>query len=479
MLFPTIDFAIFFGVVFVGNWLIAPYPLAWRIFTCVASYIFYAWSNWHDIFLLAGLTLCTAFGGRRIHESESERARRGWLTAVIVVELALLGWFKYYGFASSTIDNALHHLGIHGAPIPLLELGGFPLGISFYTFMGMSYVIDIYRRQLAPAPLIDVAVYESFFPHLLAGPIVRGQELLPQIARSNRRNPRRIDLPEAAFLIFGGLFKKVVISSYVSSAIVAPVFNGPSLHSAPEILLAAYGYSVQIYCDFSGYTDIAIGCAMLLGFQFPQNFDRPYSARSLQEFWRRWHMTLSFWLRDYLYVPLGGSRGSRATLYRNLMITMLLGGLWHGAGWTFIVWGAIHGVSQCVGHWRRDRRVERGRPPQTETPAAIWRQRFVTFNIVSFAWLFFNASSVSSAFTLVSRLFTAWGGDAPLVRLPVVLAIVGALLVQFVPRGFGQRMRELFAQLGAVAKGLTLGTSLLVITTLGPAGVAPFIYFKF
>ena len=188
--------------------------------------------------------------------------------------------------------------------MPLLQVA-LPIAISFFTFMAISYVVDIYRRQLEPAKPLDLAVYLSFFPHLLAGPIVRGGELLPQIRR--RRDPNSIDYSRAFWLILAGLFKKVVISSYVSSAIVTPVFTSPTQHSAPEAIFAAWGYAVQIYCDFSGYTDIAIGLALLLGFRFPQNFDAPYTARNLQDFWRRWHMTLSRWLRDYLYIPLGGS----------------------------------------------------------------------------------------------------------------------------------------------------------------------------
>lgn len=479
MLFPTIDFAIFFGVVFIGNWLVVPFPRAWKYFAIAASYLFYSWSNWHYVFLLAASTLCTYAGGLRVQRSRSARSRRGWLVATIACELGLLAWFKYYGFLSLSIDNAVRHLGVHGTPVPLLGTTVFPLGISFYTFMGLSYVIDIYRGTLEPAPLLDVAVYESFFPHLLAGPIVRGSELLPQIARAGQRDPRHIDLPQAAYLVFGGLFKKVVLSSYVSSAIVAPVFNDPSLHSAPEILLAAYGYGVQIYCDFSGYTDIAIGCAMLLGFQFPQNFDAPYTARSLQDFWRRWHMTLSFWLRDYLYIPLGGSRGPRRRLYRNLVITMVLGGLWHGAGWTFVIWGTIHGAGQCVGHWRRGWRLRHGRPAQSDAPRDVWAQRLVTFNLVTFGWIFFAANTLHGAFTLVTRLFTTWGEAAPLVRWPVVAVIVLSLSLQYVPKAWTIRAQELFAGLGTVAKGVALGVALLVITTLGPAGVAPFIYFRF
>jgi alginate O-acetyltransferase complex protein AlgI len=478
VLFPTIDFAIFFGVVFVVNWLTKPFPVRWKLTTLVASYVFYGWWDWRFIFLLAASTLITAAGGELVYRAPSEHARRLLLAGVVAAELGLLGWFKYYGFASVTIDNTLHHIGIHGTPVPLLQIT-LPVGISFFTFMGLSYVIDIFRRGLEPAPFLDVAVYVAFFPHLVAGPIVRGADLLPQIARARERDPRRIDASQAAYLIFGGLFKKVVISSYVSTAIVNPVFNNPGDHSAPEILLAVYGYAVQIFCDFSGYTDIAIGCALLLGFRFPQNFNAPYTARSLQDFWRRWHITLSTWLRDYLYVPLGGNRGTKWNMYRNIMITMVLGGLWHGAAWTFIVWGAIHGVSQCLGHFRRARRVAAGLPAMRDGTAAVFWQRFVTFHIVCFGWLFFRANTINNAFTLIGRLFTTWGNADPLVRLPVVAAIVGALAMQYLPRDFASRVQEAFAQLSAVAKGAVLAATLLVITTLGPPGVAPFIYYRF
>ncbi len=478
MLFPTIDFAIFFGIVFVVNWLARPYPRAWKWFILAASYLFYGWWDWRFIFLLAVSSAITILGGWSIHRQSSERARRGLLVVTVAAELGLLGYFKYTDFVIASIDNGLHRLGVHGEPLPFL-LVTLPVGISFFTFMGLSYVIDIYRRKLSPAPPLDVAVFVAFFPHLVAGPIVRGSDLLPQIARAPQRDPRRIDLPAAAFLIWGGLFKKVVISSYVSSAIVDQVYAAPRLHSAPEILLATYAYAVQIYCDFSGYTDIAIGCAMLLGFAFPQNFDRPYTARSLQDFWRRWHMTLSFWLRDYLYIPLGGSKDGRAKTYRNIMITMILGGLWHGAGWTFLCWGALQGLGQCAGHFRRDLRVQKGLPAQSDAPLAQAWQRFATFNLVCLGWIFFRAESINDAFTLIGRLFTTWGQPAPLVRLPVVAAVVGTLALQYVPGNLSGKLEDAFARLGTAAKGAALALGMLVITTLGPPGVAPFIYFRF
>ncbi len=478
MLFPTIDFAIFFGIVFVLNWLTRPFPRLWKLCILGASYVFYGWWDWRFVFLLAGSTVLTTLGAILVERGRDDRGRRIALVVTLVAELGLLAWFKYAGFFTVSVDNALHKIGVHGIPVPILQVT-LPVGISFFTFMGLSYVIDVYRGLLRTASPLDVAVFVAFFPHLVAGPIVRGSDLLPQIHRAPERDPRRIDLPRAAYLIWAGLFKKVVISSYVSSAIVDPVFNTPRVHSAPEILLAAYGYAVQIYCDFSGYTDIAIGCAMLLGFAFPQNFDAPYTARSLQDFWRRWHITLSFWLRDYLYIPLGGSRGSRPQLYRNLMITMVLGGLWHGAAWTFVCWGALHGTGQCVGHARRERRLARGLPAQPEHRLAIAWQRFATFNLVCLGWIFFRANTINDAFSLIGRLFTTWGQPAPDVRLPVVAAIVGALALQYLPRSLPRRAEDAFARLGTFAKSGVLALGLLVITTLGPPGVAPFIYYRF
>src|SRR5213078_701378 len=278
-----------------------------------------------------------------------------------------------------------------------------------FTFMAISYVVDVSRGELRTASWLDVTVYLSFFPHLVAGPVVRGRELLPQVR--TRRDPRRIDYARAGYLIFGGLFKKVVISSFLASAIVDPVFGTPGQHTALEILFAIYGYAIQIYADFSGYTDIAIGVALLLGFEFPQNFDAPYTARSLQDFWRRWHMTLSRWLRDYLYIPLGGSRGSRLKTYRNLMLTMLLGGLWHGAAWTFVVWGGIHGVGLSI---------ERATGWRPHTRAQIWLGRLITFHVVCLAWIFFRADSFGRAWDVIVRLFSAWGQPSPLVTTSVV-----------------------------------------------------------
>jgi D-alanyl-lipoteichoic acid acyltransferase DltB (MBOAT superfamily) len=475
MLFPTIDFAIFFAVAFAVVWLLNPFPGPCKVALIGLSYFFYSWWDARFVLLLAASTAVSYFGGLAISRLTAPRHRRVALMASCLGLFGLLGYFKYYGFLSENVDNELHKIGL-GNVFPVIQ-PTLPVAVSFFTFMAVSYVVDVYRRDLEPARPIDYAAYLSFFPHLVAGPIVRGGELLPQIRR--RRDPDAIDYSRAMWLIMAGLFKKVVISTDMSNWIVQPVFAAPRLHSAPEVIFAAWGYAVQIYCDFSGYTDIAIGLALLLGFRFPLNFDAPYTAVDLQDFWRRWHMTLSRWLRDYLYIPLGGNRGTPLRTARNIMITMVLGGLWHGAGWTFVIWGALHGAGQVVGHLRRRRRLARGLPPVATGPVRVWWQRFATFQFVCLAWIFFAASSLSNALAMLNRLFTGWGEPSPLIT-PLLVITVGLILAaQYVPRGFMERMQALFSEQIAVVQACVLAGALLTVTTLGPAGVAPFIYYRF
>ena len=305
----------------------------------------------------------------------------------MVVDLALLGWFKYYGFFVDSVGDALDRIGLGVSP-PLLEIA-LPVGISFFTFHAISYVIDIGRGQLRPLRLDELALYMSFFPHLVAGPIVRASEFAPQL--HVRSDPRRIPSGEAFRLIAFGLFKKVVVSSYVASEIVDPVFAAPSAHGPLDLLVGVYAYAIQIYADFSGYTDIAIGCALLLGIRFPQNFDAPYRALSIQDFWRRWHMTLSRWLRDYLYIPLGGSRHGEHQTYRNLFLTMVIGGLWHGAAMTFLVWGALHGGYLVGERWVKERWAATHPAPVLPAALTVVLQWVLTFNLVCLAWIFFRA----------------------------------------------------------------------------------------
>jgi alginate O-acetyltransferase complex protein AlgI len=475
VLFPTVTFAIFFSIVLPVSWLLMPRGTRWRIFMIGASYFFYGYWNPRFVLLIVVSTIWNQIWGTVIHRLRNDGGRRLALTAAVAGNLGLLGYFKYAQFFEVSARNTLIHLGVHLNPeIVRVTL---PIGISFFTFQAMSYIIDIYRRQIEPVNFLDFAVYISFFPHLVAGPIVRASEFLPQL--EERKDPRRVDAGRAFFLIISGLFKKVVLANFLATALVDPVFSLPELHNGKEILLATYGYAVQIYCDFSGYTDIAIGLALLLGFRFPQNFNAPYTAESLQDFWRRWHMTLSRWLRDYVYIPLGGNRGSRLKTYRNIMITMLLGGLWHGAAWTFVVWGGIHGAALTLEHYRHDTREVQGLAPPPDTLWRRIRRRVATFHIVCLAWVFFRAETFHVAWVILTRLFVGWGQPTPLITGGVVLAIAFGIGMQYVPRNVIDRAEVVFSRLSPVQMGIAMAVALMFIDALGPQGVAPFIYFAF
>ncbi|MGZ8667586.1 MAG: MBOAT family O-acyltransferase, partial [Solirubrobacterales bacterium] len=349
----------------------------WKPFIVIASYVFYAAANPRFCLLLGGITLVSQIAAQMLARTEDE-TRRNWITGIAVgLNLATLAAFKYYSFFVQDISDVLDTMHL-GTPFPLLTVA-LPIGISFYTFQAITYVVDVKRRQVEPASTIDAAIYLSFFPHLVAGPIVRASEFLPQLKKP--RDPHRVAVGAGLVLVALGLVKKVMIADYLARTIVDPAFGVPQAYAGPDLLVAAYAYAAQIYCDFSGYTDMAIGLALLMGFIFPQNFNSPYRATGFRDFWRRWHMTLSRFLRDYLYIPLGGSRGSRLFTYRNLMITMVLGGLGHGAAWTFVLWGAFQGVGLVCEH-ALGGRIGR------HTPA--WLRWFATFNLIVFGWILFR-----------------------------------------------------------------------------------------
>jgi alginate O-acetyltransferase complex protein AlgI len=471
MLFPTVDFAIFLVLVFTAHWLLNHLSQPWKWFMIGASYVFYAWWDWRFVLLLVGISILAQVGAIAVARTRSPRARlvvNGIAVALLLVPLAI---FKYYGFFAVNVTNTLASLGIEPS-IPLIQVV-LPVGISFFTFMAIAYVVDVYRDDFEVASWTDTFLYLSFFPHLVAGPIVRPHELIPQLRE--RRDERHVDVAGAAWLILGGLFKKVVISSYLAAQIVDPVFGDPSPRSAPDALFGILGYAIVIYADFSGYTDIAIGVAKLLGFQFPRNFDRPYAARSIQDFWRRWHMTLSRWLRDYLYIPLGGNRRGERRTSVNIMITMILGGLWHGAAWTFVFWGAFHGAMLTTRQWR----ARRGDVERQEGRIDVLRQRAATFALVCVGWVFFRADSMETAFSLLRRLVTGWWTPSEFVTPLVVVMVAGMLALQFWPRGFGLWLQSGLSRLKPAPLGIVFALALLVIVTLGPSGVAPFIYFQF
>jgi alginate O-acetyltransferase complex protein AlgI len=464
--FPTIEFAAFFLIVFVLSWALMPHPTAWRPFILAASYFFYGWVDWRWVLLLVASSVVNTFAAQVIARSPSQTMRKRALIAAVAFDLGLLAVFKYLGFFVSEMDGALESIGL-GSPLPLVQIV-LPIGISFFTFQAISYVVDVYRAETRAASLVDVAILQAFFPHLVAGPIVRANELLPQL--HTPRDPRTVLAGPAIFLIAGGLLKKTVIADELARRVVDPVYSDPAAHSAAELTLAFYGFAAQIYCDFSGYTDMAIGLALLLGYQLPQNFNRPYMALSLQDFWRRWHMTLSRWLRDYLYIPLGGNRGGRRRTYRNVMLTMLLGGLWHGAAWTFVLWGGIHGAALSAERWARERFAGFRLPS--------WAAWLVTFHVVCVAWVFFRAPDLGTAFDVLGRL--GLSGPAPLVTLPLVLLVVAAVAIQALPPGWWRTAEAWLVARPVMVQGLLAGALIVgADAAVGQEGVAPFIYFQF
>jgi D-alanyl-lipoteichoic acid acyltransferase DltB (MBOAT superfamily) len=381
-------------------------------------------------------------------------------------------YFKYYDFLAANVSNIASYWDFE------LDLGStntaLPIAISFITFHGLSYIIDVYRGKLpASKSITDLMLYISFFPHLVAGPIVRAADFLMQL--SHPSDPRDVELASSMMLILGGLFKKVVIASHLSILFVDPIFNNPSDYDRVNLILAVYGYAVVIYCDFSAYTDIAIGIANLLGYRFPQNFDQPYRALSIQDFWRRWHMSLSSWLRDYLYIPLGGNRRGELLTYRNLLLTMTLGGLWHGAGLQFVFWGFLHGSGLAL-----ERLLVRVRGQQSAAQGNAQRffGWFLTFNFVCLAWIFFRSPDLEHALGYISDMITGTGQKSELTSLILVLMTLG-FLTQFTPSSIQQKLGSVYERASIGVKILVPALTIWLITVFAPSGIPPFIYFQF
>ncbi|MDB5589848.1 MBOAT family protein [Enterovirga sp.] len=477
MLFPTIEFAVFFAAIFPVAWALNERNTAKKLLLVAASYLFYSFWDWRFVLLLFGSSAGNFLIGLVLARLDTEpRLRRAVLIAGVGANLLLLCYFKYYNFFAIEVVNSLATLGLR-LDVSLVEVT-LPVAISFLTFHGISYVVDVYRRTIpATRSLLDVLLYVSFFPHLVAGPIVRASEFLPQAEL--RSDPDEIELGRSAMLILGGLFKKVVIANYIGTNFVDGVFADPASQTSLDLVLASYAYAIQIYCDFSAYTDIAIGVASLLGYKFPQNFDQPYRATSLREFWRRWHITLSRWLRDYLYIPLGGNRRGQPRALANLMITMVLGGLWHGANVTFMIWGAIHGAALVLEHLvagrGRDGSASLSRPTSPVRAVLGW---LVTLHVVCAAWIFFRSPSLEAAFTYFARM--AQSGEWTTTMSPFVAALVliGAA-TQFVPPDMQRRLGRGFDAAPMPAKIALCTAAIYAIAVFAPAGVPPFIYFQF
>ena len=467
MLFPTLAFGIFFLFVYFTAWSLDRENGRRKIFLLLASWFFYAQWDWRFVGLLIASAILN-WGVAALIASSDSPGRRKWLVALgVAINLTILGFFKYYGFFVEQAVELLNQFGWE-RDAPLLQIV-LPIGISFFTFQGISYVVDVHRGKTPPArSLVDVMLLMSFFPHLVAGPIVRASDLLPQFDRVPRLT--REMAAHGLLLIAWGLFKKTVIASELAVRLVDPVFFDPSAYGALDIAAATYGYAVQIYCDFSAYSDMAIGLAALLGYSFPRNFDQPYRAGSLQQFWRRWHISLSSWLRDYLYVPLGGGRKGLVSSCINIMITMLLGGLWHGAAWTFIAWGALHGAVQAVERvWRHFRDGKAGLPH--------WLGVIVTFHIVCLGWILFRAES----FDLAMQMLEGLTRMAPIMALtPFLLAlIVGGIAMHWLPPRAVEGLAVRVKDAPAITMGVLVGGMILLVEAMRPEGVAPFIYFQF
>ena len=467
MLFPTIEFAIFFAVVFAVTWALNRQNTAKKAFLVAASYFFYGFWSVHYLAILAGSSAFNWALALLIGKLEG-RARLGALLFGVAANLALLGYFKYFNFFVASFVNAFAAIGVP-LSLPFVEVA-LPIAISFLTFHALSYIIDVYRGVLKPTrSLLDILFYISFFPHLVAGPIVRAKNFLAQTV--GPPNPADILLGASVILIVGGLFKKVVVANYLGTEFVDPIFQHPTGQSRLDLLLGMYAYGLQIYCDFSAYTDIAIGVANLLGYQFPQNFNQPYRALSVQDFWRRWHMTLSAWLRDYLYIPLGGNRGGRLATYRNILITMGLGGLWHGANWNFVIWGLLHGLALVVERALGLTNGERRRWP-------AWLAWLVTLHFVCLTWVFFRSPTLGDSMDYFRTLFLGGGSGTLLTPLVAAMFFFGALS-QVIPPQWWSRAERWYDEASLIVKIALPALAILAVAMAAPSGVAPFIYFQF
>ena len=388
--------------------------------------------------------------------------------SAVLITLAL---FKYLGFGVSV---AVLASDVMGWPLgsPKLPEVALPVGISFFTFHAISLMVDAWRRRIpVRVRVLDALLYVAFFPQLVAGPILRAATFLPALATP--RDPSNIDLPLALQRLGLGLFKKVVLAQLLASALVDPVFEAPGEHSSLEVLLGIYGYAAQIFCDFSGYTDMAIGSAALLGYAMPENFDAPYSAKSPQDFWRRWHISLSSWLRDYLFIPLGGSKGSPARTAAALGLTMVLGGLWHGAAWTFVAWGALHAAGLMLHRlWAAWPAAKQLRGSTSWSVVA----QVLTFHFVCAGWVLFRAPSLTTAGEVLWALTRGAGGPVP---FWVAGVVVVALLSSLLSADGLVSARARFSRLPLAVQGAAFALLVVLLDALGPRGVAPFIYFQF
>jgi alginate O-acetyltransferase complex protein AlgI len=480
MPFNSLEYAVLLTTVFVGTYALGGVRAPRHLLLLAASYGFYAWGNPSHLPLLAAISVLDHFVALRIRAASTPGRRRAWLAAGLVANLGPLVVIKYFdllaGSATGLVSTVL------GLDLAAPRLGwARPLGLSFFTLQASSYLIDVHRGEVEPTPrLLDTLLYVAFFPNVVAGPIVRASCFLPQLDR-----PVELPAPlgtRALLFIAIGLVKKAIIADLLAVNLVDRVFQIPARYTSAELLLGVYGYAFQIYCDFSAYSDIAIGSALLCGLSLPRNFDHPYRSESLPEFWRRWHISLSSWLRDYLFSSLGGAFGSALRAYRNLLVTMLLGGLWHEASWTFALWGLLHGTGLVATRAVQAARAHRSGPRQRRRrrrPLALRILRaLATFHLVCLGWIFFRAPDLDGALELLSGLAALTGGTANISPLLAVLLLAG-LATHLVSDGVLARVERAVAALPSLVQAALLVAVVLATRWAGTTGVVPFIYFQY
>ena len=475
MLFNSIPFLVFAPIFFVGYFLLrGSGRLLWLL---GASYFFYGWWDWRFLSLLALSTGIDYSIGRLMETATDDRHRKTLLTLSVCSNLGILGVFKYFDFFSGSLQALLASLGL-SVPLPLLNVV-LPVGISFYTFQTMSYTIDLYRREMpAEHSLLRFAVYVAMFPQLVAGPIVRAKSLLPQI-----RSMPAFDLQRFTHgfeLVLWGFFLKLCLADNAAQ-VVDPRFRFPDLFDAGSHIVGTLAFSLQIYGDFAGYSLIAIGLGRMLGFDFGINFNRPYFASSFSDFWRRWHISLSSWLRDYLYISLGGNQHGVVRTYRNLMLTMLLGGLWHGAGLTFVVWGFLHGSYLVLQRAVQPAYASLMKLLRVPRPIVTGIAILTVFALTNVAWIFFRADSLSSAMTILGRIasFSGWEVGAGEERIAIAkTALIGAIVMVVDYLGTRPGVREVFGRSGRLRFAAALAICWF-IAVFGAFEGASFIYFQF
>lgn len=485
MLFNSIDFAIFFPIVFLFYWALSKHLTARNLLILISSYVFYGWWDWRFLFLIVISSFVDFIVGQQLHRTTDLKRRKGLLLISLVVNLGFLVYFKYTNFFIETFIDSFR---LFGKELQLSTLSIIlPVGISFYTFQTLSYTIDIYRKQFKPTkdPIAFFA-FVAFFPQLVAGPIERAAHLLPQFSKTYKFNYDRVK--SGLLLMAFGLFKKMVIADR-AAVLVNQVYNNPSDYYGFEVILATVFFAFQIYCDFSGYSDIAIGAARTMGFDLMKNFDSPYLSKSITEFWRRWHISLSTWFRDYVYIPLGGSRNGKYKTYANLFIVFLVSGLWHGAAMTFVIWGAIHGfiiVIEKAFYKERKALIKVLNIDDNFIHKILFIP--IIFTIVCFAWIFFRANSLADSFTLirnikVDTLKTSSIYELGLVKPEIILSIIAiVLLVLFEWVHKKNNMEKLLKRQILPVRWsfyLIVIFTILIFGVYGENQVSEFIYFQF